>query len=41
MGCIGYIVLGVAVLWLISIFGLKNLIIAFIAGWIVYHIFLS
>lgn len=41
MGCLGYIVLGAFVIWLISIFGLKNLIIAFAAGWLVYHIFLS
>ena len=39
MGCLGYVILGLVVLWLLESFTLGQLIVAGIVGWIVYKIF--
>ena len=39
MGCLKYIVIGLAVIWAVKTFGLMHIILAFIVGWIVYEIF--
>ena len=41
MGCLGYVILGLAVLWLLEHFTLGQLLVAGIVGWIVYKIFLD
>ena len=39
MGCLGYVILGLVVLWLLDSFTLGQLLVAGIVGWIVYKIF--
>lgn len=41
MGCLGYILIGLVVLWLIETFTLKYLLLALFVGWLFYQIFLS
>ena len=41
MGCLGYILLGLVIIYLVTHFSLGYLLLALIVGWLFYKIFLD